>query len=129
LAVTNLNYYPPISDYAGLVTETVGEDNPALRSCIQQSNSTANYKIHTLPNVAKVPYAALTGEASPHIPYDHCVINHLNQVNVKTDWIRMADVGVQGNPRSGYLATNNIAYFNVVEGWISKLANSLGGHD
>jgi hypothetical protein len=77
----------------------------------------------------KVPYADFTGEASPHIPYDHSVINYLNQVNVKTDWIRVADVGVQGNPRFGYLGTNNIAYFNVVEGWISKLANSLGGHD
>jgi hypothetical protein len=126
LTVTNLNYYPSISDYAGLVTKTVGGDTRALRSCIQQPNSTANSTIYTLPKVAEVPFAAFTGEASPHIPYYHCMINYLNHVNVKTDWVRMADVGVQGNPRFGYLETKNIAYFNVVEGWISKLANSLG---
>lgn len=78
LTVTNLNYDPLISNYTDLVTETVGEDTPALRSCIQQSNSTANYTVHTVPNVAKVPYVAFTGEASPHITYDHCVINYLN---------------------------------------------------
>lgn len=42
LRVTNLHYDPPISDYTDLITETVGDDTPALRSCIQQSNSTAN---------------------------------------------------------------------------------------
>jgi hypothetical protein len=129
LTVTNLNYDPPISNYTDLVTQTVGEDTPTVRSCIQQSNSTANYTIHTLPNVAKVPHVAFTGEASPHITHDHCVINYLNQVGVKTDWIKMADVGVHGNAHFGYLELNNIAYFNVVERWISKLANSLGGHD
>ena len=28
LIVMNLNYYLPMSDYAGLVTKTVGEDTP-----------------------------------------------------------------------------------------------------
>lgn len=102
LTVTNLNYDPLISNYTDLVTETVGEVTPSLRSCIQQANSTAKYTIHMLPNVAKVPYVALTGEATPHITYDHCVINYLNQVGVKTDWIKMADVGVRGNAHFGY---------------------------
>jgi len=83
LTVTNLNYDPPIKNYTDLVTETFGQDTPALRSCILQSNSTSNYTIHTLPNVAKVPYVLFTGEASPHATYDHCVIEYLNQVGVK----------------------------------------------
>jgi hypothetical protein len=85
LTVTNLNYDPPISNYTDLVTQNVGEDTPAYRSCIQKSNSTANYTIHTPPNVAKVPYVLFTGEASPHATYDHCVIQYLNQAGVKTD--------------------------------------------
>ncbi|KAE9367685.1 alpha/beta-hydrolase [Stipitochalara longipes BDJ] len=116
LTVTNLNYDPPISNYTDLITETVAEDTLALRSCIQQSNSTANYTIHTLPNVAKVPYVAFTGEASPHITYDHCVMNYLNQVGVNTNWIKMADVGVHGNARFGYLELNNAAYFMLWKG-------------
>jgi hypothetical protein len=75
-----------------------------------------------------MPYVAFTGEASSHITYDYCVINYLNQVGVKTDWVKVSDVGAHGNAHFGYLEMNNVAYFNV-EGWISKLSNSLGGHD
>lgn len=129
LTVTNLNYNPPINNYTDLITETVGEDTPSLRSCILQSNSTANYTIHTLPNVARVPYVAFTGEASPHATYDHCVIQYLNQVGVKTDWVKLADVGVHGNGHFGYLESNNEKYFKVVEKWISKHAKRLGRNE
>lgn len=128
LTVTNLNYDPPISNYTDLITETVGEDTPSLRSCIQQSNSTANYTIHTLPSVAKVPYVLFTGEASPHATYDHCVILYLNQVGVATDWIKLADVGVTGNGHFGYIELNSAKYFKVVEEWIANRANVLGGN-
>lgn len=127
LTVTNLNYDPPISNYTDLVTQTVGTDTPALRSCIIQANSSANYTIHTLPNVAKVPYVLFTGEASPHITYDHCVIAYLNQVGVKTDWIKLADVGVRGNAHFGYLELNSVEYFKQVETWIRCQANKLAG--
>lgn len=129
LTVTNLNYDPPISNYTDLITETVGEDTPSLRSCIQQSNSTSNYTIHTLPNLAKVPYVLFTGEGSPHATYDHCVVNYLQQVGVNPDWIKLADVGVSGNGHFGYVELNNGAYFKVVEKWISKRANVLGGNE
>ncbi|TGO22275.1 hypothetical protein BPAE_0175g00190 [Botrytis paeoniae] len=128
LTVSNLNYDPPISNYTELMTETVGEDTPESRSCIQQS-SAANYTIHTLPNVAKVPYVAFTGEASPHITYEHCVIQYLNQVGVKTDWIKMADAGVYGNAHFGFLEKNNDEYFKIVEAWIKKAANGIGSSD
>ncbi|CAD6445112.1 95f3bf77-9847-4956-b62c-04ac4d009df1 [Sclerotinia trifoliorum] len=122
LTVANLNYDPPISSSTELITETVGEDTPEKRSCIQQSSTAQNHIIHTLPNIAKVPYVAFTGEASPHITYEHCVINYLNQVGVKADWIKMADVGVHGNAHFGFLEKNNVEYFEVVENWI-KLAS------
>lgn len=129
LTVTNLNYSPPISNYTDLITETVGEDTPSSRSCIQQSNSTANYTIRTLPNLGKVPYVLFTGEASPHATYDHCVVNYLQQVGVSPEWIKMADVGVTGNGHFGYLELNSAAYFKVVEKWISGRANVLGGNE
>ena len=125
LTVTNLNYDPPIGNYTDLVTETVGEDTPALRSCIQQANSTGN-TVHTLPNVAQVPYVAFTGEASPHATYDHCVIQYLNQCGVTTDWVKLGEVGVHGNAHFGYMEMNSVAYFQRVEAWISKQSNVLG---
>ncbi|KAL2064285.1 hypothetical protein VTL71DRAFT_4779 [Oculimacula yallundae] len=125
LTVTNLNFSPPISNYTDLVTETVGEDTPALRSCILQASGTNN-TVHTLPNVAKVPYVLFTGQASPHITYDHCVVQFLNQAGVKTDWIKLADVGVGGNGHFGYLEANSEEFFKVVEKWIRDEAGALG---
>ncbi|ESZ97760.1 hypothetical protein SBOR_1842 [Sclerotinia borealis F-4128] len=126
LTVSNLNYDPPISNYTDLITETVGEDTLERRSCIQQSSTAENYTIHTLPNIAKVPYVAFTGEASPHITYEHCIIQYLNQVGVKANWIKMADVGVHGNAHFGFLEKNNVEYFKVVESWIKKASNGIG---
>jgi hypothetical protein len=40
-----------------------------------------------LVSVAEVPYVALTVEASPHITYDHYVINHLRHCGVEAAWI------------------------------------------
>ena len=128
LTVTNLNFSPPISNYTDLVTVTVGEDTPSKRSCILQATG-GNNTVHTLPNVAKVPYVAFTGEASPHATYDHCVIDFLNQVGVKTDWIKMVDEGVTGNGHFGYLESNSYDYFKVVEKWIARQAKTLGRYD
>jgi hypothetical protein len=57
------------------------------------------------------------------------VIDFLNQAGVKTDWIKMADVGVHGNGHFGYLESNSDDYFKVVEKWITKQAKTLGRYD
>ena len=36
---------------------------------------------------------------------------------------------MSGNAYFGNLEKNNVVYFDVVEGWISRIANSLGAHD
>ncbi|KAH8649353.1 hypothetical protein BX600DRAFT_419518, partial [Xylariales sp. PMI_506] len=121
LTVTNLNYDPPYASVDDVITETVGVDTPAKRSCIQQST---NHTIHKLPNVAKVPYVAFTGEASPHATYDHCVIQYLNQVGVATEWYKLQDLGVKGNAHFGYMELNSVEYFKAVESVISNLTAS-----
>lgn len=126
LTATNLHYSPAITNSSELVLETVGEDLPSNRSCIQQSTAAGN-TIHTLPNLAKVPYVSFTGEASPHATYAHCVIQYLNQVGVKPEWIKMEDRGVTGNAHFGYLELNSEDYFEVVEKWIATTICNLNG--
>lgn len=117
LTNTPITYYPAISNYTELQTVTVGNDTLALRSCIMQAEPA-----RTLPEIAKVPYVALTGSASPHITYDQCVINYLRQAGVAAEWIKMADRGIYGNGHFGYLELNSERYFEVVHEWIqSKL--------
>ncbi|KAL3424965.1 hypothetical protein PVAG01_04246 [Phlyctema vagabunda] len=126
LTVTNLNFNPPVSNYTDLVTVTVGEDTPAKRSCILQSNSTAGYTVRTLPNLATVPYVAITGEASPHATYDHCVIDFLSQAGVKADWIKLGEIGIKGNGHFGFIEKNNAAIYQVAEKWIRAQAKRIG---
>ena len=71
-----------------------------------------------LRNIAKVPYVALTGAASPHITYDHCTMAYLNQAGVKTDWIKLGDIGIEGNGHCLCLEKNNLEIAAVVEQWI-----------
>jgi hypothetical protein len=112
-----IGYDPPITDCSQLNTIVVGPDLPGNRSCYMQStNGTA----HTLPNISKVPYIALTGAASPHITYDHCIIDYLEQVGVKADWIKLGDLGIEGNGHFLYLEKNNLVIAEVVEEWMQS---------
>jgi hypothetical protein len=115
LTDTPITYSPPISFPSQLQNVTVGADTPALRSCIMQKEPA-----HTLPNIAKVPYLMITGEASPHITYDHCTINYLEQAGVRTEWIKLGDVGIHGNAHFLYLEKNNLEIAALVDSWISS---------
>lgn len=97
----------------------MGTDTPGNRSCILQTGSL----IHTLPNIASVPFVALTGSASPHITYDHCVIAYLQQTGGSPDWIKLGDIGITGNGHFAHLELNNLEVAAVVHDWIqAKLA-------
>lgn len=75
----HLSYDPPISNYTELNLTTVGTDTAGNRSCILQAGTTDR----SLPSIASVPFLGLTGEASPHITYDHCIITYLEQTRGK----------------------------------------------
>lgn len=119
LTNTPITYDPPIQSASELDPVEVGIDTPALRSCfLQASNST----IHTLPEIAKVPFIMYTGSASPHITYDHCVALYLEQTQVPYEWIKLADIGILGNGHFLYLETNNIEIADVVYAKLQDLA-------
>ncbi|KAI1855110.1 hypothetical protein JX265_012298 [Neoarthrinium moseri] len=121
LTETPLTYDPPVTNVTtDLVTVEVGVDTPALRSCFIQSNTTGG-GIHTLPQIAKVPYVMFTASASPHITYDHCFISYLSQAGV-TDvtWIKFGDLGLEGNGHFFFLEVNNMELVKVVEAEIEK---------
>ena len=113
LATSRLDYDPPISSPSELVTESVGNATTALRNCVRQVEPARK-----LPNIAKVPYLMLTGEASVHITYDHCIIDYLKQVGADPEWIKLADIGIRGNAHFMHLEKNNAEIASVVLDWI-----------
>lgn len=115
LSTTPLSYEPAISSPTELVTETIGNATTALRQCVQQVEPARK-----LPKIASVPYVMITGEASVHITYDHCIVNYLKQVGAKPEWIKLSEIGIKGNAHFMHLEKNNKHIADVVLNWIAK---------
>ena len=115
LTNTPLNYSPSAGSPEDLKPVRVYEDTAANRSCLQQSEPA-----RTLPKINRVPYVALTGEASQHATYDHCIINYLQQAGGDPEWIKLWEVGIKGNGHFGYLELNSDKIAGVAEQWMKK---------
>ncbi len=55
-----------------------------------------------------------------HAMYDHCTAKYLKQAGVKTDFIRLEDVGLRGNGHMLMIEKNNIEIAAVIAHWIKS---------
>ena len=115
LTNTPLDHEPPVISASELQKVVVGNDTLVLRTCHLQAEPARR-----LPKISSVPYLCLTGEASVHATYDHCVINFLKQAGGKPDWIKPADLNIIGNGHFMHVEKNNIQIAKVVERWIRE---------
>ncbi|OHW89599.1 hypothetical protein CSPAE12_11822 [Colletotrichum incanum] len=117
LTNTPVDYEPAVSSSADLnaSVESVGKETLALRNCYRQKEPARK-----LPKIASVPYVAVTGEASVHITYDHCIIDYLKQVGGQPEWVKLSDIGIRGNGHFMHLEKNNLDIAGVVHKWIKK---------
>ncbi|KAM9880315.1 hypothetical protein VD0002_g7182 [Verticillium dahliae] len=115
LTNSRLDYVPPVASAAELRIESVGTETLAKRNCYRQVEPARQ-----LPKVASVPYVALTGEASVHITYDHCIIDYLKQVGGQPEWIKLEDLGIKGNGHFLHQERNSEEIADVVLEWINK---------
>ncbi|KAF4951209.1 hypothetical protein FGADI_7614 [Fusarium gaditjirri] len=92
LTNTLVTYDTPVGDPSEVESESVGEETLAYRNCYLQVEPARK-----LPQINKVPYLLLTGEASVHITYDHCCKGHFLRVE-----------------------KNNMQITGVVDAWIQK---------
>lgn len=122
LANTYLSYDPPVSNYTELNKTWVGNDTLARRRCYLQAEPARQ-----LPNITSVPYLALTGEASVHATYDHCVIDFLKQAGGDPTWIKLADRNITGNGHFSMMELNNLEIAAVIDEWIQEQEASSDG--
>ncbi|KAL8994993.1 MAG: hypothetical protein Q9169_005192 [Polycauliona sp. 2 TL-2023] len=115
LTTIPITYSPPAARPEDLKTVRVGEDTAAKRSCKLQADPP-----RTLPNINRVPYVAITGEASQHATYDHCIVEYLRQAGGKPEWIQLGQIGIKGNGHFGYLEKNSEEIAKVAEKWFRK---------
>ena len=113
LSNTPLDYEPAVGNASELRQVVVGNDTLALRSCYLQAEPARK-----LPKIAGVPYLCLTGEASVHVTYDHCIIEFLKQAGGTPEWVKLTDRNITGNGHFMHLEKNNMDVAGIVGDWI-----------
>jgi hypothetical protein len=111
-----IHYDPPIKDPSELhpVREEKA-DGPDLIPCwIQQEPA------HKLVNLQGIPVLEISGEASYHRPYSHCVAKWLNQAGVKATYVRLEDVGLPGNGHQMMSERNSAGISKFFMDWLEK---------
>jgi pimeloyl-ACP methyl ester carboxylesterase len=111
-----IHYDPPIKDPSELrpVREEKA-DGPDLIPCwIQQEPA------HKLVNLQGIPVLEISGEASYHRPYSHCVAKWLNQAGVKATYVRLEDVGLPGNGHQMMSEKNSAGIAKFFMDWLEK---------
>ena len=116
--LTNLpvHYDPPINEASELQTTRQDKpDGPDLLPCWIQKEPARK-----LINLEAIPVLDVSGEASYHRPYAHCVAKWLNQAGVKTTFVKLEDVGLPGNGHQMMSENNSAAIAKFFMQWLDK---------
>jgi pimeloyl-ACP methyl ester carboxylesterase len=90
-----LTYDPPVSDPAEL-----------------------GGKPRRLPNLARVPIAYVSAEASPFVHFHDAMVDFLTQAGCDVESIKLAEHGVHGNGHAMMLEANNVQALEPIARWI-----------
>lgn len=118
LAAAPMHFDPPIADPAEL--NLVIDKTKPVPEALQADPA------RTLPNLARVPIAIVTAEASPFTYFDGHLKDFLDQTGCQSTLMRLADHGIHGNGHGMMLERNNAEVLNLIESWISGLAGVVG---
>jgi len=111
-----ITYAPPARDASEMAFERQDKaDGPDLAKCWLQKSPARQ-----LPNLQKLPIAIVTGEASFHGPYEHCVVKFLEQAGVHPTWLNLGAMGIHGNGHMMMLEKNSDQIADVIERWVRK---------
>jgi pimeloyl-ACP methyl ester carboxylesterase len=111
-----MRYDPPIKEASELQpVRQEKADGPDLDRCWLQKDPA-----HKLVNLEGIPILDVSGEASYHRPYAHCVAKWLNQAGVKTEYVNLEDVGLSGNGHQMMSEKNSAAIAKYFMSWLDK---------
>ncbi len=116
--LTNLpmTYDPPVKDAAELHPVRQDKaDAPDLIPCWVQKEPA-----HKLVNLEGIPVLNVSGEASYHRPYAHCIAKWLNQAGVKTKYVNLEDEGIRGNGHQFMSEKNSAEISKLFMDWLEK---------
>jgi pimeloyl-ACP methyl ester carboxylesterase len=111
-----MTYDPPIKEASELQPVRQDKaDGPDLIPCWIQKEPA-----HKLVNLEAIPVLNVSGEASYHRPYSHCIAKWLNQAGVKTKYVNLEDVGIRGNGHQFMSEKNSAEISKLFMDWLEK---------
>jgi pimeloyl-ACP methyl ester carboxylesterase len=111
-----LHYDPPVTNPAELqpVLEAKADDPDTVPCYVQKDPA------HKLVNMKDIPVLDVSTEASYHRVFDSCIAKWLNQAGVKTQYVKLEDVGLKGNEHELMLDKNSDEIAKYFSQWIDK---------
>ena len=116
-----LTYDPPISDVSELNTYTEAEgERPGENPCVLQEEP-----VRRLVHFQNIPVLNLSGNGGYHRAGDACPPKWINQAGGMVDFVRLEDVGMNGNGHQMMFELNSDQIIAFVDSWLRK--NTLDG--
>ena len=116
LGAIPLKYSPAASEPSQLsFVQQEKADGPDLAKCWLQASPARQLSV-----LQKTPILIVTGEASFHAPYEHCVVKFLEQAGVHPTWINLGAAGIHGNGHMMMLEKNSLQIADVIVKWLAK---------
>jgi pimeloyl-ACP methyl ester carboxylesterase len=111
-----LHYDPPVSDPAELqpILEAKADDPDTVPCYLQKEPA------HKLVNMKDIPVLDVSTQASYHRVFDSCIPKWLNQAGVKTQYVKLEDVGITGNEHELMLDKNSDEIAKFFAQWLDK---------
>ncbi len=111
-----LTYDPPISDASELATylEQEADQSGEVPCWLQEEPA------RQLTNMADMRVLAISGNGTYHRVFDACIPKWLNQAGVETDFVRLEDVGIDGNGHMMMLELNSNEIIAFIHQWIQE---------
>jgi pimeloyl-ACP methyl ester carboxylesterase len=110
-----VTYEPPAAGPAELRQEVLRAPGPDLADAYVQAEPARR-----LPNLADVPVAVVTAEASWHAQFDYAIVEFLRQAGVDAAHLQLAELGIHGNGHLMMLERNNAEIAQAIMHWLTK---------
>ena len=112
LTAVPMTFDPPAASPADLKTELRKAPQAGLADCLVQGEPARK-----LPNLRGIPIVVVTGEASFTAPWQHGVVDFLNQAGAQAGHLRLEEVGILGNGHMMMLERNSDAIAGALVRW------------
>ena len=124
IADVPVTYDPPLVDSSQLVKVQTGNltYTDGLLSMYPCTIQAATPPPRQLINTRQAPVLFLSGEASIHITYDHCLVQFLKQAGVNVTWTKLAEIGIRGNGHFAMLERNSDEIAEYMYEWIREIS-------